>query len=398
MGAPFGLPSYYIVLSPYSSSLSSSIPYHSGTKLELPHLNHNTTLPHSRNQLPTIGALYSISSQNAHSQPITVTSGSTTYGVLNQLPSGNMSYRIGIHAAQGIRSTMEDTHAFVVDFDSVHGQGYFAVFDGHGNKNVSEWCGSNFHKILLETIQDSKDLPTLEIMREAFRRADEKLEQVSDGKSEWCDSGSTAVVAFLRYEDEDGSQRAFETSSIKRIPDSLGSSISIPGAGVLREPSPNARRVFYCANAGDARAVMCRNGVAARLTQDHKASDEDEKARIRQAGGIVLRGRVLGALAVSRSLGDHVRYEGLRLKDYVIGTPYTSKTELNDGDEFCIIACDGLWDVISDQQAVNMIRYQDDVQKASETLVNFALQNEYLLSRDNVTVMVVRFASAPKAT
>ncbi|KAG7098511.1 hypothetical protein E1B28_000455 [Marasmius oreades] len=334
-------------------------------------------------------------SHNAQSQPITVASDSTTYGVLNQLPSGNMPYRIGIHAAQGIRSTMEDTHAFAFDFDSVRGQGYFAVFDGHGNKNVSEWCGANFHKVLLETIHDSANSSPNDIMKDAFRRADEKLEKVSEDHVEWCDSGSTAVVAFLRYENEQGSQNAFETSSIKRIPESLGSSISIPGAGLLKEPSPGARRVLYCANAGDARAVMCRNGVATRLTQDHKASDENEKARIRQAGGIVLRGRVLGALAVSRSLGDHVRYEGLRLKDYVIGTPYTSRTELKEDDEFCIIACDGLWDVITDQQAVDMIRRQDDVQKASETLVNFALQNEYLLSRDNVTVMVVRFAPAP---
>ncbi|EEB93059.1 hypothetical protein MPER_08340, partial [Moniliophthora perniciosa FA553] len=56
-------------------------------------------------------------SQNAQSEPITVASGTTTYGKLNQLPSGNMPYSIGINAAQGIRNTMEDTHAFVVDFD-----------------------------------------------------------------------------------------------------------------------------------------------------------------------------------------------------------------------------------------------------------------------------------------
>ena len=44
---------------------------------------------------------------------------------------------------------MEDTHAFVVDYDGVRGQGFFGVFDGHGNKEVAEWCGSNFHKVRL---------------------------------------------------------------------------------------------------------------------------------------------------------------------------------------------------------------------------------------------------------
>ncbi|KAK1232297.1 hypothetical protein PQX77_004548 [Marasmius sp. AFHP31] len=292
---------------------------------------------------------------------------------------------------------MEDTHAFIVDFNSVHGQGYFAVFDGHGNKRVSEWCGSNFHKILLGTMQDSPKSSTNDIMKDAFRRADEKLEEISENDAAWCDSGSTAVVAFLRYEDADGSQTSFETSTVKRTPDPLGSSNSAPGTGTLKEPSPKAHRVLYCANAGDARAVLCRNGTATRLTQDHKATDEDEKARIRGAGGIVLRGRVMGALAVSRSLGDHIRYEKIKMKDYVIGEPFISRTELNKDDEFCIIACDGLWDVITDQQAIDMIRYQDDAQKASEILVNFALQNEYLYSRDNVTVMVVRFANVPKS-
>jgi protein phosphatase PTC1 len=58
-----------------------------------------------------------------------------------------MSFDVGVHEEQGQRPTMEDTHAFVVDFDSVLGQGYFGVFDGHGNKNVADWCGAEFHKV-----------------------------------------------------------------------------------------------------------------------------------------------------------------------------------------------------------------------------------------------------------
>lgn len=105
---------------------------------------------------------------------------------------------------------------------------------------------------------------------------------------------------------------------------------------------PNAKRVLYCANAGDARGVLSRNGVAQRLTQDHKASDKSEENRIRNAGGIVFRGRVFGTLAISRSLGDHLSYDGLHLKELVIGTPYISRSELNDDDELAIIACDGV--------------------------------------------------------
>ncbi len=63
---------------------------------------------------------------------------------------------------------MEDTHAFIVDFDSVKGQGYFGVFDGHGNKHVAEWCGHYFHQVcfypfLLQVL--SNNLSRLDVLR-----------------------------------------------------------------------------------------------------------------------------------------------------------------------------------------------------------------------------------------
>ena len=41
---------------------------------------------------------------------------------------------------------MEDAHSFIVDFDSVRGQGFFAIFDGHAGKYAAEWCGNHFHE------------------------------------------------------------------------------------------------------------------------------------------------------------------------------------------------------------------------------------------------------------
>ena len=96
------------------------------------------------------------------------------------------------------------------------------------------------------------------------------------------------------------------------------------------------RRVLYAANAGDARAVLCRGGEALRLTYDHKGSDAQESKRIMDAGGFVMNNRVNGVLAVTRSLGDSA------MKDFVVGAPYTTETELSSHDEFLIIACDGV--------------------------------------------------------
>ncbi|KAJ6466076.1 phosphatase 2C-like domain-containing protein, partial [Mycena vitilis] len=132
-------------------------------------------------------------------------------------------------------------------------------------------------------------------------------------------------------------------------------------------PPSAARRVLYSANAGHALGVLCRAGKAVRLTYDHKGSDKQEAKRITDAGGFVVSGRVDGVLAVTRSLGDS------SMKEFVVGAPYTTETELCDDDEFLILACDGLWDVVTDQEAVDLIRDTDDAQVASHMLLKDAL-------------------------
>jgi protein phosphatase PTC1 len=98
-----------------------------------------------------------------------------------------------------------------------------------------------------------------------------------------------------------------------------------------------------------------------------------------------LNNRVNGVLAVTRALGDAY------LKDLVTGHPYTTETVIQpDSDEFIILACDGLWDVCSDQEAVDLIRNVHDAQEASKILVDHALAR---FSTDNLSCMVIRFDS-----
>lgn len=163
------------------------------------------------------------------------------------------------------------------------------------------------------------------------------------------------------------------------------SKLSAEGVTVMVPPAA-ARRVLYSANAGDARGVLCRAGRAVRLTYDHKGSDKQEAKRIMDAGGFVMSGRVNGVLAVTRSLGDS------SMKEFVVGSPYTTETELCDEDEFLVLACDGLWDVTSDQAAVELVREIDDAQEASQVLLQHALAHH---TTDNVTVLVVRFKNLP---
>jgi len=329
-----------------------------------------------------------LDSVNAHIEPVTTASGNETYGTLNQHPSTNNFYQIGISDSQGPRATMEDSYGFIVDFDSIRGQGLFGMFDGHGNKLAAEWCGAEFHKHLLRHVHEKPKAPIPEVLGAMFTSMDERLSELSQASATMAASGCTAVAAFLRIEDVDGGQ-SFVTnpSTFNGSPTLKSPALRVAAIA----PPASAKRVLYCANVGDTRVVICRDGRAERLTYDHKASERSEIDRVRKADGIIFRGRVLGYLNVTRSLGNHEAHDGFSLKKYVVGTPYTSKTELSEKDEFFILACDGLWDVITDQEAVDLIRGTGDAQAASKILMDYAFENG---TRDNVTVMVVRFKKA----
>ncbi|KAJ3004509.1 UNVERIFIED_CONTAM: Protein phosphatase 2C 1, partial [Siphonaria sp. JEL0065] len=94
-----------------------------------------------------------------------------------------------------------------------------------------------------------------------------------------------------------------------------------------------------------------------------------------------------GVLAVTRALGD------VTMKDYILGNPYTTETVLNDSDNVLILACDGVWDVCSDQDAISFVNEPSraNVQTASDDLLTHALEK---FSTDNLSVMVVRFLDA----
>ena len=72
------------------------------------------------------------------------------------------------------------------------------------------------------------------------------------------------------------------------------------------------------------------------MSYDHTAGDANEMQRIEAAGGYIANQRVNGYLAVTRSLGDS------QMKQFVVGSPYTTETTLRDDDDFLILACDGV--------------------------------------------------------
>lgn len=172
-------------------------------------------------------------------------------------------------------------------------------------------------------------------------------------------------------------------------------------------------KTLYVGNVGDSRAVLCSSGGRAiDMSHDHKPAREDEKARIEKLGGKVIHygtWRVQGVLAVSRAFGDR------RLKAYVSAEPELKTRALQDGDDFLILASDGVWDVLTSQEAVDIVRQAvadgphanhggtgapgtaggamhqaaSDIKDAARRLTNAAYGRH---SMDNITTLVINLS------
>ncbi|KAJ3593776.1 hypothetical protein NHX12_006110 [Muraenolepis orangiensis] len=200
------------------------------------------------------------------------------------------------------------------------------------------------------------------------------FEDRMDGKEEpGSDSGTTAVVALIR-----GKQ-------------------------------------LIVANAGDSRCVVSERGKAVDMSYDHKPEDELELARIKNAGGkVTMDGRVNGGLNLSRAIGDHFykRNKNLPPEEQMISSmPDVKALTLNDDHDFMVIACDGIWNVLSSQEVVDFISERIKPDPAGKVRALSAIVEELLgqclapdtsgdgTGCDNMTCMIISFrphpASAP---
>lgn len=213
----------------------------------------------------------------------------------------------------GRRDEMEDGFVFVDCFGGRRNSAYFAIYDGHGGRQCVDYVTQSLHDNLLSELQKAPGNVPDAFIR-AFSLTDRNMQ--SSGINT---SGCTACCCLLQEE--------------------------------------KASRAIYTAHLGDARAVICRGGLAVRLTSmsDHKATDPAEAKRVIEAGGTIFNERVNGMLAISRAFGDHQLKMPALPNDVVSNVPDITSTELTEQDMFVIVACDGLWDVVEDQESVNLV-------------------------------------------
>lgn len=154
--------------------------------------------------------------------------------------------------------------------------------------------------------------------------------------------------------------------------------------------------MIVVANAGDCRAVLGKRGRAVELSKDHKPNYSPERERIERLGGAIYDGYLNGQLSVSRAIGDWHMKSSKGSACPLSSEPELQETVLDEEDEFLIMGCDGLWDVMSSQCAVTTVRKElmlhNDPERCSRELVREALKRH---TCDNLTVIIVCFSPDP---
>lgn len=247
------------------------------------------------------------------------------------------------------------TNYGTVEEEKEESPAFFGVFDGHGGSAVAKFTGTTIHN-RLAALESYKAGDYEKALKTLYLKTDEDLR--ADPNFFNDPSGCTAV-----------------------------SSIITPDGKII------------VANSGDSRSVLSYKGEAKPMSYDHKPTNAGESARITAAGGFVEFGRVNGNLALSRAIGDFEFKQNFALDaehQIVTADPEIISHQMDGEEEFLVLACDGIWDCLSSQQVIDVIRRAiangDSLTKICEDLMVKCLAPDSELGGigcDNMTVVIV---------
>ena len=253
---------------------------------------------------------------------------------------------------------------------------FFAVYDGHGGNGCSLFLKENLHKYIKsfskEGISDA-----INIVENIF------LNEIALDKSgfENDHSGSCAIMALIN------------------------------------------KNKLLVANIGDSRLVLFKKNSLFFITEDHKPNSPKEKTRIEKAGGSIYQtqspipiyqnGKKIdipwrvnpGRLSVSRTFGDiEAKNENFGgKKNIVVALPDITEIELDDDFNLLVIGCDGIFDVLSNEQILECVKIvikeknvkdlnEINVSELCGDIADMIIKSSLALdSFDNISCIVVAF-------
>jgi len=271
---------------------------------------------------------------------------------------------------RGARKSNEDNHSVYTYLDSTDGTkpnlNFYAVYDGHGGKYVSSYLAKNLPGCF---IHPKLPYPLRKSYVNGIYEAIES-ELYSKHKDQATECGSTCLVVCHYRVDQ--------------------------------------KEYIDVMNTGDSRLVGCNKAfIADQMTLDHKPAAPLEKRRLMKLGARMEREIWcdrgtwrINDLSVSRAFGDKSS------EKYVTCIPDLYTHQVTDNLQFIILACDGLWDVVSNQEAVDIViehcydennkRIEDPKEVVNGKITDLNIAEKLALyainekeSDDNVTAVVV---------
>lgn len=317
------------------------------------------------------------------------TEGNDMEGFFGQSTAMNLQF--GVSSLQGRRSTQEDRWVVAPVIEDVVApnwtkSAFVGLYDGHGGEECSNILHEQLHAWIFRDPHDLKLSP--QHLQSCFEELDSYVCDYLLQKGDL--SGSTATCVIL-------SPSSADTGKIHAI----------------------------VAHVGDCRLVLSlRNHKVVEVTNDHRLALAEERDRILRLGGRVVNNRVNGVMAITRAFGD-LEFKGLLSKrdandssmsiipttvqqnpfqkeEEKVPTLLTARPDIHTLEldpkvhEFLLLACDGLWDVMTSEEAAEIFRdrlhFHGNLQVATKELAQEAIRR---YSNDNITVLAIQLAAPP---
>ena len=235
------------------------------------------------------------------------------------------------------REYMEDQGIAIENFNNDPNKILFGLFDGHGGDQVSKYLQKYLPLYMKQYLPFTNYFQGFSSL---FKALDEKVRDLN------CpDVGSTATLVYIERQ--------------------------------------NNKRYLYCINIGDSRCIIINKNGIMRLSKDDRIDDPSEKERIMKEGGVIYNGRIYGILMLSRCFGDW------GIKNYGVSCePHIAKIEINDDDLFLVMATDGVWDFMKDEEFKVIMEGDHNALDVGKDIIIESMRKG---SSDNISCFVIKF-------
>ena len=253
--------------------------------------------------------------------------------IIDNLQTSSLNYKYSEHLDQNAEycDYMEDCALSINCFNKESYRHLFCIFDGHGGSITAKLCVKKypeiFRKCLIESPFDYEMA-----LKKSFYLMDKEIEKIKA-----TEVGNTATVVFIN------------------------------------------NRLLYCANVGDSSCAIIGKTNEFITTED-KCTNKKEQKRIEKEGGTIIDDRLGGILAVSRGLGDFdLKTKGLTCE------PHITKRLIDHNMHYCVLASDGVWDVLNPDEVARIIQ-SNKFEEAAKEIVETSMDRG---SEDNISCIVI---------